>query len=195
VGKQQNELGATIAVPPLEWGLLARAFLLGAGFMLIENKAVVQMALLFGSTWIVNTFVFASILAMAMIGNLYSGKLKPKRLEVYYFCLLLTIVLNLLVPLKVFLGLNPVLQAVASCALVFAPVLFAGVIFPTSFALTSRPDLFFGANVAGALIGGLAENASMVLGFRYLMLVALVFYGGSAVLRRQRFVWEQEDEY
>ena len=30
---------------PLEWGLLARAFLLGAGFMLIETKAVVQMAL------------------------------------------------------------------------------------------------------------------------------------------------------
>ncbi|HEY8504574.1 MAG TPA: hypothetical protein VIL46_08320, partial [Gemmataceae bacterium] len=34
-----------------------RMFCLGAGFMLIETKAVVQTALLFGSTWMVNTFV------------------------------------------------------------------------------------------------------------------------------------------
>src|SRR5262249_14226335 len=31
-----------------------RMFFLGAGFMLIETKAVVHMALLFGSTWMVN---------------------------------------------------------------------------------------------------------------------------------------------
>jgi hypothetical protein len=34
----------------------------------------------------------------------------------------------------------------------------------------------FGANVAGALAGGLAENASMLLGFRYLIVVAVGFY-------------------
>ena len=178
-GKPLSESAAK--VPALEYGLLARSFLLGAGFMLIETKAVVQMALLFGSTWIVNSFVFAAILGMAMFGNLFTGWFKPKRLEPYYIGLILAIGLNLLIPLKLFLGLNPVLQAVASCSLVFAPVLFAGVIFPTTFARTSRPDLFFGANVAGALLGGLAENASMVLGFRYLMLVALVFYAGSAL--------------
>ena len=32
------------------------------------------------------------------------------------------------------------------------------------------------AGVAGALVGGLAENASMLLGFRYLILVAVGFY-------------------
>jgi len=179
-------VSAADAPAPLEWGLLARSFLLGAGFMLIETKAVVQMALLFGSTWNVNTFVFASILAMALLGNLYAGWVKPKRLEPYYLGLILAIGLNLLIPLKVFLGLNPIVQAVASCSMVFAPVLFAGVIFPTTFARSARPDLFFGANVAGALVGGLAENASMVLGFRLLMIVALVFYAGSALFGNKR---------
>jgi SAM-dependent methyltransferase len=164
-----------------EGGLYARAFLLGAGFMLIETKAVVQMALLFGSTWIVNTFVFAAILLMAVIGNLYAGAVKPKRLEPYYLGLFAAIGVGLAVPLDVFLGMSPVVQVVASCTLVFAPILFAGVIFPTTFARTARPDWFFAANVAGALIGGLAENASMLLGFRYLLLVASGFYALSAV--------------
>jgi SAM-dependent methyltransferase len=164
-----------------EGSLYARAFLLGAGFMLIETKAVVQMALLFGSTWTVNTFVFSAILVMAVIGNLFAGAVKPKRLELYYVGLFATIGVGLAVPLDVFLGMNPVTQVVAACALAFCPILFAGVIFPTTFARTTRPDLFFAANVAGALVGGLAENASMLLGFRYLLLVALGFYALSAV--------------
>jgi hypothetical protein len=36
------------------------------------------------------------------------------------------------------------------------------------------------------MLGGLAENASMLLGFRYLMLVAILFYALSAVLYRPR---------
>src|SRR4030095_6915960 len=36
-------------------------FFLGAGFMLLETKGVVHMALLFGSTWLVNSVVFFAI--------------------------------------------------------------------------------------------------------------------------------------
>src|SRR5208282_4322925 len=35
-----------------------RMFFLGAVFMLLETKAVVELALLFGSTWLVNSVVF-----------------------------------------------------------------------------------------------------------------------------------------
>ena len=159
-----------------ETGLYLRAFFLGAGFMLIETKAVVQMALLFGSTWNVNTYVFAAVLLMAVMGNAFTGVVKPKRLEPYYIGLFLAIGLGLLVPLDTFLGLSPVLQIVCACSLVFAPIIFAGVIFPTTFSRVTRPDRFFAANVAGALIGGLVENASMLLGFQHLLLVAAGFY-------------------
>ncbi len=60
--------------------------------------------------------------------------------------------------------------------LVFAPIAFAGVIFATSFNRTTQPDRVFGANVAGALVGGLAENSSVVLGFQLLLCVAVGFY-------------------
>jgi SAM-dependent methyltransferase len=49
--------------PKGQWRLNNRMFFLGAAFMLLETKAVVQMALLFGSTWLVNSAVFFSALA------------------------------------------------------------------------------------------------------------------------------------
>jgi hypothetical protein len=78
--------------------------------------------------------------------------------------------------MEAFLGLDPALQVVGACLLAFAPVACAGVIFSASFARAKRPNRMFGANVAGALVGGLAENASMLLGFRHLILVAVGFY-------------------
>jgi nucleoside-diphosphate-sugar epimerase len=44
--------------------LNTRMFLLGAAFTLLETKAVVQMALLFGSTWLVNSAVFFPVLVL-----------------------------------------------------------------------------------------------------------------------------------
>jgi spermidine synthase len=173
-----------VAAGPAEAGLLIRAFALGAGFMLIETKAVVQMALLFGSTWAVNTVVFAAILMMALAGNLYAALVKPTRLGPYYVGLFAALGANLLIPLDAFLGLDRPVQIALSCALVFAPVAFAGVVFPVSFARAPRPDRFFGANVAGALVGGLAENMSMLVGFRYLLLVAVLAYAASGLFGR-----------
>jgi spermidine synthase len=169
----------------VEIGLLARSFFLGAGFMLVETKAVVHMALLFGGTWTVNTVVFAAVLLMSLAGNLIAMKLKPKNLTPFYVLLFASLILNVLIPMDAFLGLSPALQIGGACLLAFAPVACAGIIFSSSFARTQRPNQMFGANVAGALIGGLAENASMLLGFRYLILVAVGFYllsspGGSS---------------
>jgi spermidine synthase len=156
---------------------LFRMFFLGAGFMLIETKAVVQMALLFGSTWMVNTVVFFAVLLMILGANLFVSIFKPQRLGWAYAGLFTLLAANVIVPLDAFLGLNRVVQVAASCGLVFGPMLFAGVIFAVSFQRSAQPNRAFGANVAGALMGGFAENASMLLGFQYLLGVAVIFYG------------------
>lgn len=170
-----------VAAKPGDTGLLIRAFLLGAGFMLIETKAVVEMALLHGSTWEVNTVVFGAILLMALAGNLFAAVVRPKRLEIFYIGLFAALAANVLIPMDSFLGLEPWLRTAASAALVFAPVAFAGVVFPVSFARAPRPDRFFGWNVAGSLAGGLAENLSMLLGFQTLLLVGLGVYLASTL--------------
>jgi hypothetical protein len=94
---------------------------------------------------------------------------------------------NLAVSPDTFLGMDRVAQTVVACGLAFAPILFAGVIFPVSFARAPRPDRFFGANVAGALAGGLAENLSMLLGFQLLLVVAFGLYGLSGLFGGRGF--------
>jgi hypothetical protein len=46
-----------------------------------------------------------------------------------------------------------------------------------------QPDVDFGSNIAGAMLGGLAETLSLVVGFNYLVAIALIFYALSAVSR------------
>ena len=172
-----------------DWAMNGRMFFLGAGFMLVETTAVVRMALLFGSTWIVNAVVFLAVLVMILGANLFVLKWRPQKLWPYYLGLLISLGLNVLTPLDFFptvlgrgLGLSHTLQVISACLVVFAPILFAGVIFAVSFARTKEADLAFGANIAGAMVGGLAENSSMLLGFQYLLSVSIVFYVLSAIV-------------
>src|SRR4030095_12415759 len=74
--------------------LRVQLFFLGAGFLLIETKAVVTMALLFGSTWIVNSVVFLAILLMILLANLWTARFSPTRLWPYYIGLLISLLIN-----------------------------------------------------------------------------------------------------
>jgi len=169
------------------WSINAQLFFLGAGFMLVETKAVVTMALLFGSTWVVNSVVFFAVLVMILVANRWTLRFRPSRLWPYYVVLLLTLALNTAVPLDYFLGMTRGIQVTGACLLVFAPILFAAVIFAAAFKRTTEPDRALGINIAGAMFGGLAEYSSMLLGFQYMVLVAILFYTLSAVgLRRSR---------
>jgi SAM-dependent methyltransferase len=167
-----------------QFDISGRMFFLGAGFMLLETEAVVHMALLFGSTWMVNTVVFVAVLAMILGANLFVLKFKPGRLHGFYAALLVALGLNVVIPLGYFLGMNPSLQVAGSCLLVFTPIFFAGIIFAASFDRSQAADVDFGVNIAGAMFGGLAEYASTLLGFQHLVLIAVAFYLLSAVLYR-----------
>jgi SAM-dependent methyltransferase len=57
-----------------------RMFFLGASFMLLETKAVVQLALLFGSTWVVNSLVFFIALVLILLANLPSSERRQRAL-------------------------------------------------------------------------------------------------------------------
>jgi spermidine synthase len=160
----------------------ARMFFLGAGFMLLETKGVVHMALLFGSTWVVNSIVFFAILVMILLSNLFVLAWKPRALWPYYLLLSAALLVNAIVPMSYFLNLPGTAKIVASCAVVFVPIFFAGVIFATTFGESRHPDIDFGSNIAGVILGGLTENFSMMVGFDHLLLVAVAFYFFSAIL-------------
>jgi SAM-dependent methyltransferase len=163
-------------------GLHFTMLLLGAGFMLLETKAVVHMALIFGSTWIVNAVVFSAVLVMILIANLCVLKWMPVRLAPYYAGLLGTLAVNVAVPLDSFLGWPLAARAVAAGALVLAPVFCAGAIFAMLFRQAKRPEQALAYNTAGAILGGFAESSSLWIGFQYLIALAGVIYLASWAL-------------
>ena len=157
-------------------------FFLAAGFMLLETKGIVHLAILFGSTWMVNSIVFAAILSMALLSNLYVLWRNPGRLWPYYGLLVASLLVNLLVPMSTFLALPGITRIVVSCLVVFIPIFFAGVVFTASFAKSQRTDLDFGSNIGGVILGGLSENLSLWLGFNNLLVIAILYYLLSAIL-------------
>ena len=151
-------------------------FFLGAGFMLLETRGVVHLALLFGSTWIVSAIVFSAILVMVLLSNLYVIAVQPRRTRPFYALLLASLVLNIVVPADGFLALPQAARVVAACAVTFLPIFFAGVIFATAFRDSPRPDVDLGSNIGGVVLGGLSEYLSLVVGFNGLLVIACLFY-------------------
>src|SRR5260370_11810860 len=79
-------LTRTLVAERPRFGELAFAFL-GAGFMLVETKAITEMGLTFGNTWQVIGIVIAGILTMAFLGNCAVQWLNVKRPLVPYLFL------------------------------------------------------------------------------------------------------------
>jgi hypothetical protein len=142
----------------------------------------VQLALLFGSTWITNSLVFFTVLVLILGANLYVLKVPNIRVERHYGGLLAFLLVAIAVPLDTFLAGGVLWRYALPCFLALGPVFFAGVIFARSFRDVSDPDQAFGSNIAGAVVGGLVESFSMLLGFRYLLMLAVAFYLLSAYL-------------
>ena len=169
-------------LPTVNWQM----FFLGAGFMLLQTKSVVHMALLFGSTWIVNSFVFAAMLLMILVSNLWVTKMRPQRLAPYYMLLIAALLVGAIVPMNTFLALPGASKVLVSCVVTFLPIFFAGVVFATAFRDSEQPDVDFGSNIAGIILGGLCEYSSLAVGFTGLLVIAIVFYALSFVLRPRR---------
>ncbi|MFP4057430.1 MAG: spermidine synthase [Candidatus Brocadiia bacterium] len=166
-------------VPGHRLRLSPHFFFLGAGFMLVETRSITRLSLLFGSTWLVNSVTFFAILVMALLANAYVALVRPRRHRVYYVLLFGALAVAYAVPLDALLSLGMPLRLATSALLTFVPIFFAGVIFATSFAASREPDAAFGANVAGAMLGGALEYLSLVVGFQALLLIAIAIYGVS----------------
>jgi hypothetical protein len=62
------------------------------------------------------------------------------------------------------------------------PILFAGIIFSTTFRDTPAPSAAFGANLIGAMVGGFCEYLVMAVGNHQLSMLVMVAYLGSLLV-------------
>ena len=151
-------------------------FFLGAGFLLLEAQIISKMALLFGTTWLVNSIVIAGLLLLIVVSN-FLVQWKPKiPVIVGYAGIMCTIAAGYFIPLERLFFQSVWVKALAATAVLCLPVFFAGIVFIRSFALEGFRSEALGSNLLGALTGGMLESLSMWTGIRSLLIIAGLLY-------------------
>ncbi|MEY2579368.1 MAG: hypothetical protein QOI49_2192 [Verrucomicrobiota bacterium] len=158
-------------------------FFLGVAFALLEVKALTTFALLFGSTWNVNSLVFFAILTSVLIAVLVNARFTFRRIWIFYVLLFGMLVLNFVVRPEALLLQNAIARYVIASSLIFAPVFLANVIFSNSFRETELADVAFASNLLGIMVGGMLEYFSMLVGYHMLLVAVIAFYFLAMMLR------------
>jgi hypothetical protein len=160
-------------------------FSMGAGFLLLETQVVSRLALYFGTTWQVNGIVIAAILSALLLANYVIERQTNERQRAgprawTLLGILGGIACAYFVPFNRIPGSAAVVGSAA--AVVFAiPIFFAGLLFASEFRNAEFPAAALGANILGAVVGGLLENLSLIIGMKALLVVAALLYALAAV--------------
>jgi spermidine synthase len=163
-------------------------FLLGAGFMLVETKAITELALAFGNTWQVVGIVIAGILVMAFLSTVFVAHTRSRSVFVPFVLLLGSLGLGLAVGGASAFPPTAAGRA-AAVALLSAPVLFSGIVFARLLEREASVPAVMAINLLGSMLGGMLEYGSLYLGFRSLYALAAVLYLAAFVataIRRPR---------
>jgi len=151
-------------------------FFLGAGFLLLEAQIISKMALLFGTTWVVNSIVIATLLSL-IVGANFLVHLKPHfAVSIAYGGIFLSLLASYSIPLQRFFFTSLLVKIVAATVVLCLPVFFAGIIFIRSFAAAGFRGEALGSNLFGAMVGGILESASLWTGIRFLLVIAALLY-------------------
>jgi SAM-dependent methyltransferase len=154
----------------------ADLFFLGAGFLLLETKAIAGFALLFGTTWVVNAIVFAGVLVAVLSAVEITRRFRTPPIRVMYVLLAASLALAYLVPTHFLLSQSLVPRLILSAVLAFLPIACANIVFAKRFADTADATTAFGANLLGAMLGGCLEYCALIVGYPALLIVAAGLY-------------------
>jgi len=160
--------------------------LLGAAFLLIEFKSITELALLFGTTWLVNALAISGVLLMALLANLLTLQVPRIRLGLVYSLLFLSLAASYLIPLEWFITLAPALRAIVGTIFLSLPMFFAGLIFSESLRRAGETARPLASNLSGSFAGGVLEYGSLLWGVKSLYLIAIVVYAGAWLVAMTR---------
>jgi hypothetical protein len=154
-------------------------FFMGVAFLLLETKNVVQFALLFGTTWLVNALVFTGVL-LAVLAAVEAAKRLPRLDHRFlYMGLAASLLVGIVVPPTALLALGPIPRFAAAAGIAFAPIFLANLIFAQRFRESASSTTAFGANLLGAMVGGLLEYAALIVGYKALLVLAGALYAAA----------------
>jgi hypothetical protein len=169
------------------------SFFLGAGFMLIETKAVTELGLVFGNTWSVSAVAVTGILVMVFLSNLWVQFRGPIAGPRAFAWLAGSLVLGWVLTQLPRFGLAvPWPRLVMPVALTL-PLFFAGLIFSGELARGGDAGETLSANLFGGMLGGFLEYNSMYWGLGSLYPLGMALYALALVCHLAKPVgWVEE---
>jgi hypothetical protein len=150
--------------------------LLGAAFMLLEVQNISKASVVLGNTWEVNAVIISGILCMVLLANGLSGWVRNLPIGPVYAALVATCVGLYFLDLSRFGFLPYPTKAAIVGLLTSLPMLFSGIVFIRSFSTADRKDAALGANLMGALAGGLLQSVTFITGIKALLLIVAGLY-------------------
>ena len=167
--------------PALNQGVF---FFLGAGFMLLETKAITELGLTFGNTWHVIGISISGILAMAFLATVAVARWRPRAVLLPFVLLLASLGLGWWVSASG--GFAPTAAGkLGAVAVLSLPVFFSGILFARFLDTGVGIAGAMAANLLGAMVGGLLEYNAMYFGFRFLYLLAAALYACAFLMARR----------
>jgi SAM-dependent methyltransferase len=170
---------------PSSQGIQWHFFFLGAAFMLLEVQVISKVALLFGTTWLVNSIVITTLLAFILLANVTAARFASPPKWLAYGGLFASLALSYFVPTNALFFDSLVMRGTVATLLYCSPVFFAGLIFISSFQAIGFRAEAFGSNLLGSLVGGLLDSMSYAIGINALVIVAAFLYLISMLMMRQ----------
>lgn len=151
-------------------------FLMGAAFLLLEVQSISKASVVLGNTWLVSAVIVSGIMVMILLSNLVAARI-PRLPPVIPAIGLLGSCLGLyFFDVSQIAFLPFVTKSILVGAMTTLPMLFSGLIFIDSFAKVERKDAALGANLLGALVGGILQSATFVTGINALLLIVAALY-------------------
>jgi spermidine synthase len=160
-------------------------FLLGAGFMLLETKSIIQFALLWGSTWVVASLAIAGVLTMALVANYIVSRVEIRRAWLVGGVLLALLALNYLIPVGRIGFESRAAESIFYAGLMFSPIICAGLLFGSAIKHSTSLPRDYGTNLLGAMVGGVGEYLSLLTGYNALLLLIALCYAGAVATRKR----------
>jgi len=167
---------------PLNWQM----FWLGAGFMLLEVRAISVISLLCGSTWTVNSFVIGGVMVVILLANLLAARLPTSIVPALLGATIATILLSNMVPVSNLNSFGTPLGIIIGTAIYLLPLLFAATAFALLFKESKSTSRSLAFNIIGGTLGVIIEYSSMIYGIKALAWFAVAIYAAVFLLDQMR---------
>jgi spermidine synthase len=161
-------------------------FFLGAAFLLLETQNISKASVILGNTWLVNAVIISGILVMILLANGLAAAFPRLPLLLVYLLLIGSCLGLYFVNLAQFASLPYLSKVLVVGGLTSLPMLFSGIVFIRSFAATAHKEAALGANLFGALAGGVLQSITYVIGIQALLFLVAALYLVAVLTRPAR---------